>query len=451
MSASRIILSISQLNNEVSQLLTQGFPSLWAEGEISNLSRPRSGHLYFSLKDAQAQLRCAMFRAKALKSELVLENGMKVTARGRVGLYEPRGDYQFIVDKMEDAGAGELQRRFDALKAKLAEQGLFAVEDKQVLPEFPRHIGIITSPSGAAVRDILNILQRRCPHIPVTIYPVAVQGDKAKTEIVAALRRANKDKRALPCDVLILARGGGSLEDLWAFNEEIVALAISECRLPIISGVGHEIDFTIADFIADKRAPTPSAAAELISADNEILLSQLQRTQQQLTQQVQRRLQQYQLQVTNLATRLTTQQPGYKLQQQNQRLDELDTRLQQTLQRTLADYKTRLTHLSSTLTHQSPLPQIQRQQKTTRQLQHQLEQLTAQRLEKQQDLLQLHAAKLNAYSPLHTLGRGYSLARDSKRRLIKSVRQVKPGQSITTQLADGSIECTVEQVQQDSF
>jgi len=451
MAAQRIILSVTQLNNEVSQLLSQGFPSLWIEGEVSNLSRPRSGHLYFSLKDEQAQLRSAMFRAKAMQSDLKLENGMNIVARGRVGLYEPRGDYQFIVDKVEEAGEGALQRQFDALKKKLEQQGLFDPDTKQTLPEFPKHIGVITSPSGAAIKDILNVLKRRCPQIPVTIYPVAVQGDKAKSEIVAAIRRANKDNRPLPCDVLIVARGGGSIEDLWAFNEEIVALAINESRLPIINGVGHEIDFTIADFVADQRAPTPSAAAELVSPDNEILIQNLQRTEQQLTNHFERRLQQGQLQLDNLAIRLNAQRPEYKLQQQNQRLDELDNRLQQTLNRSLSLHKTRITHLDNTLSNLSPLPRIQQLKRNTEQLEHQLNLSVKQRLDKQQDQLQLYAAKLHAYSPLTTLGRGYSLARDSRRKLIRSVKQVKPGQTITTQLSDGSIECTVEQVQGDSF
>lgn len=451
MAAQRIILSVAQLNNEVSQLLTQGFPSLWIEGEVSNLSRPRSGHLYLSLKDEQAQLRCAMFRAKAMQSGITLENGMNIIARGRVGLYEPRGDYQFIIDKVEEAGEGALQRQFEALKKQLEQQGLFASEDKQTLPEFPQHIGIITSPSGAAIRDILHVLKRRCPQIPVTIYPVAVQGDKAKAEIVSALRRANNDKRPLPCDVLIIARGGGSIEDLWAFNEEIVARAIHDSRLPIISGVGHEIDFTIADFVADQRAPTPSAAAELVSQDNEILVQHLRRTEQQLTNHFERHLRQNQQQLDNLAARLNLQQPGYKLQQQNQRLDELDNRLQQTLNRSLKQQQIRLSHLDNTLNNLSPLPQIAQLKKNTQQLSHQLTVLMKQRLEKQQDQLQLYAAQLHAYSPLTTLGRGYSLARDSRRKLIKSVKQVKPGQTITTQLSDGSIECTVEQVQRDSF
>ncbi len=451
MSTQRIVLSVSQLNHEVGQLLMQGFPPLWVEGEISNLSRPRSGHLYFTLKDDQAQLRCAMFRNSALKNTLQPENGMQVIARGQVGLYEPRGDYQFIISRMEEAGEGILQRQFEALKKQLAAQGLFDAEHKQPLPEYPRHIGIITSSSGAAIRDILNVLDRRCPHIPVTIYPVAVQGEPAKTEIVAALHQANNDRRAQPCDVLILARGGGSLEDLWAFNEEIVAQAIYDSRLPVISGVGHEIDFTITDFVADQRAPTPSAAAELVSRDSEVLNRHLQRNLQQLNAQLQRILQRHHLHLQNLTTRLNTQQPESQLQRQYQRLDELDNRLNRLLSQQLSRQQDRLKQLSRALQRQSPGTTILQQQQNLARIRYQLGLLIKQQTDKQQDKLRLQAARLDAYSPLATLQRGYSLAYDKKHRLVRSVKQLKPGQTLTTQLADGTVESTVGQVQRDSF
>ncbi|CAG0908790.1 unnamed protein product, partial [Cyprideis torosa] len=389
--------------------------------------------------------------ANALKSTLQLENGLQIIAKGQVGLYEPRGDYQFIVSRIEEAGAGALQLQFEALKQKLAAQGLFAAEDKQPLPEYPRHIGVITSPSGAAIRDILQVLQRRCPQIPVTIYPVAVQGEAAQGEIVAALHRANNDRRELPCDVLMLARGGGSLEDLWAFNEESVALAIHDCQLPVITGIGHEIDFTIADFVADQRAPTPSAAAELVSQDRAILDQHLQRSLQQLSRQLQRRLQEQQTLLHNLAARLHTQQPENRLQQQSQRVDELDYRLYQALKRNLTQRQDKLRYLSSALQRQSLHPLIRQYRHDLHQLRHQLDALITQKLDKQQDQLQIHAARLDAYSPLATLKRGYSLTYDKKRRLLNSVKQVKPGQTMTTQLADGTVESTVEQVQRDSF
>ncbi|MCK5665265.1 MAG: exodeoxyribonuclease VII large subunit, partial [Thiotrichaceae bacterium] len=252
-SSNRTILNVSELNAEVNQLLTRGFPLLWVEGEISNLVRPASGHLYFTLKDNKSQIRSAMFRNRNMKLTIQPENGMKVLVRGRVGLYEPRGDYQLIAEHMEDAGIGQLQRQFEALKKKLSDAGLFAEEHKKELPEYPKRIGVITSPTGAAVRDILQVLSRRSPHTPVLIYPTAVQGEVSKTQIEMAIRKANLDKK---CDVLILARGGGSIEDLWSFNEENVAKAVYNSGIPIVCGVGHEIDFTIADFVADLRAPT---------------------------------------------------------------------------------------------------------------------------------------------------------------------------------------------------
>lgn len=451
MSDQRIVLSVTELNAEVNQLLSQGFPALWVEGEISNLARPRSGHLYFSLKDSGAQLRCAMFRNRAMSCQLDIENGMKVVARGQVGLYEPRGDYQFIVSRMEDAGEGQLQRQFEALKQKLNEAGLFAEENKQALPTFPQHIGVITSPSGAAIRDILNVLKRRCPQIPVTVYPVAVQGANAKGEIVKALRQANQDKRELPCDVLILARGGGSLEDLWPFNEEVVARAVHDSALPVISGVGHEVDFTIADFVADQRAPTPSAAAELVSPDMQALSQQLDRLNMQLLARQARLLQTQQHTLNNLSQRLQAQQPTRKLEQNAQRLDELDMRLQRALQQKLQQQQDKFQHLSSRLQTRSPQGAILLHQQRLQQTRAQLEQLMAQRLEEQHNTLQLAAAKLDAYSPLATLSRGYSLARDQRKRLIKSVQQVKPGQSIVTQLADGELDCVVERVQTGSL
>ena len=255
----RKIYTVSQLNRETGQLLSRHFLSIRVEGEISNLSTPASGHVYFSLKDANAQVRCAMFKNQRRRGGFKPENGKQVIVTAEVSLYEPRGDYQLIVEHIEEAGDGALRRAFDALKLKLSAEGLFDAANKQSLPALPKAIGVITSPSGAAIRDILTVLQRRFPAIPVIIYPTAVQGTNAQHEIAGAIAIANKSWQ---CDVLILARGGGSLEDLWAFNEEKVARAIATSSIPIISGIGHETDFTIADFAADLRAPTPSAAAE---------------------------------------------------------------------------------------------------------------------------------------------------------------------------------------------
>jgi len=260
----RDIYSVGRLNAEARGLLEGAFPLIWVQGELSNVSRPSSGHLYFTLKDANAQVRCAMFRGNNRFLKFRPADGAQVVVRASLSLYEARGDYQLIVQSMEEAGDGALQRAFEALKQKLAAEGLFEAAHKRALPTLPKRIGVITSPTGAAIRDILSVLKRRFPAIPVLIYPVAVQGQAAGAEIAAMIRRADMRR---DCDVLIIARGGGSLEDLWAFNEEIVARAIFDCSIPTVSGVGHEVDFTIADFVADQRAPTPSVAAEMVSPD----------------------------------------------------------------------------------------------------------------------------------------------------------------------------------------
>lgn len=436
----RIILSITQLNAEVGQLLTQGFPALWVEGEISNFVRHSSGHWYFSLKDAGAQVRCAMFRGRTSTLKIQPKNGMKVVARGKVGLYETRGEFQMVVDLMEEAGIGALQRQFEALKHELHAQGLFADAHKQTLPRFPRSIGVITSPTGAAIRDILHVLQRRCPQIPVYVYPVAVQGEGASAQIAQAIAQADQEQR---CDVLIVGRGGGSIEDLWAFNEAVVAHAIFNCKTPIISGVGHEIDFTIADFVADVRAPTPSAAAELVSPDMVAHQQHLQRLTAQLHRGQQRYLQQAQTHLQRLQQRLANQRPTQRLQQKAQRLDELDTRLHAALQRRQQQTYDKLAQLRQRLQAQSPLRQIQQQQgQITRQAQY-LQTLMQRRLDKYHTHLSLQVGKLNTLSPLATLERGYSITKTLKGEVLRQTTQVKIGQTIITQLHNGTVESVV--------
>jgi exodeoxyribonuclease VII large subunit len=436
----RLVLSVSQLNADVNQLLMQGFPTLWVEGEISNLSRPSSGHLYFVLKDSQAQLRCALFRPKAIGLRLRPDNGAKVLAYGRIGLYEPRGDYQFIVERMETAGEGELQRRFEELKQRLATEGLFASEYKKALPTYPRGIGIITSPTGAAVQDILNVLKRRCPQIPVFIYPVAVQGEAAAPQIVRALNQANRERT---CDVLILARGGGSIEDLWAFNEESVAQAIYASQLPVISGIGHEIDFTIADFVADVRAPTPSAAAELASPDSTQLLARVTDLEAQLQRNMQQTLKLHTHQLEQLKTRLQRQHPLNNLQQKIQRLDELELRLQRALELKLERLNIKLQVLEQRLQWQNPEPMIQQLKAKLQQHYQHLLRLMQQELQNKRQALNLQAARLNAYSPLATLERGYALVLNDEQQLLKSVQQVQVDEVVQVQLQDGSLNCKV--------
>ena len=283
----RDIFSVSRLVRETRSVLESSFPLLWIEGEISNFSRPASGHMYFSLKDEAAQVRCAMFRGKNIHLRFKPENGMHVLVRVRPTLYETRGDFQLLIEHMEEAGLGALQRAFEELKTRLGKEGLFDTRSKQSIPVLPKQIGVITSPTGAAIRDILSVLKRRFPAIPVLIYPTAVQGENAATEIASMIKLADQRKE---CDVLVLARGGGSIEDLWAFNEEVVARAIHACETPLIAAIGHEVDFTIADFVADQRAPTPSAAAELITPDQhdfrQRLNKQFDRLNQQLNHQI---------------------------------------------------------------------------------------------------------------------------------------------------------------------
>lgn len=440
MTNQRLVLSVSQLNADVNQLLMQGFSALWVEGEISNLSQPSSGHFYFVLKDSQAQLRCALFRPKAFGLRIKPENGSKVLAYGRIGLYEPRGEYQFIVERMEAAGEGELQRRFEELKQRLSAAGLFASEHKKNLPTYPRCIGIITSPTGAAVQDILNILQRRCPHIPVFIYPVAVQGETAAPQMVRALQQANRESL---CDVLILARGGGSLEDLWAFNEEVLAHAIYASHLPIISGIGHEIDFTIADFVADVRAPTPSAAAELVSPDSASLVARINTLKLQLQRSMQQVLSLHTQQLYQLQSRLQRQHPINKLQQKAQRLDELELRLHRAFKLKQERLQLRLQIQQQRLQWQNPEPKIYNLQTQVQQHYQNLLHHIDQKLSQQQQALGLQAARLHAYSPLATLERGYALVLNTEQQIVKTVQDLEVAARIEVRLQDGSLDCQV--------
>src|ERR1700678_949498 len=347
----RDIYSVSRLNREVRVLLERGFGSLWLEAEISNFARPSSGHWYFSLKDAAAQVRCAMFRQRNMLCAFTARDGQKVLVRARIGLYEPRGEFQLIVDHLEDAGLGALQRQFEELRARLAAEGLFSAERKRRLPALPKRIGVITSPTGAAVRDILHVLARRFPAVRVLIYPVAVQGAQAAAEIVAALKTAAARNE---CDVLILARGGGSLEDLWAFNDEKLARAIVASPIPVVSGVGHEIDFTIADFAADMRAPPPSAAAELVVPDAGEWLAALASLAARLARGARRRLGEGRERLRRLERRAALVSPAARCAQQTQRLDELEQRLRRAMRRRLQEQGERLRWLSGRASLVSP-------------------------------------------------------------------------------------------------
>lgn len=439
----RDIYTVSRLNSEVRKLLEQGFSRIWLEGELSNIARPSSGHLYFSLKDADAQIRGAMFRNRNQALRFKPEEGLQVLVRARVSLYEPRGDYQLIVDHMELAGDGVLQRAFEELKRKLAAEGLFDAEVKQELPLLPQRIGVITSPSGAAIRDVLSVLKRRFPAIPVRIYPVAVQGKEAAAEIAAAIETASK--RA-DCDVLILTRGGGSLEDLWSFNEEIVARAIHRCRIPLVSAVGHEIDFTIADFVADRRAATPSAAAELVSPDQLEWLAHM----QHLAMRMQNRLQQARSEsgqrLVWLEKRLQQLHPGQTLRQQAQRLDDLERRSRLGIASSISHLHASLQAAHGRLRQHSPRTRIGEMDLRWRALARRLGVSMQSFLARRQQVLTVHSRALHAISPLATLERGYSIVRTPDGTIVRTADAVKPGDPVEARLARGTLQCTVDAV-----
>jgi exodeoxyribonuclease VII large subunit len=436
----REVLSVSQLNRRAKQLLETHLPLLWVEGELSNVSIPSSGHWYFTLKDQDAQVRCAMFRNRNMTVRFRPQQGQHVLIRARVSLYEGRGDYQIIVEHMEEAGAGALHRAFDQLKAKLTQEGLFDPQFKKPLPPIPKHIAVITSPTGAAIRDILHVLERRFAHIPVTVIPVAVQGKEAAAQIVRAIELAN---RANLFDVIILGRGGGSLEDLWPFNEEIVARAIFGSQLPIISAVGHEVDFTIADFVADLRAPTPSAAAEIVTPDGEAWLDKFIGFEVLLEEIMQRKLAQLGQKLAWLRSRL--RHPKEKLEQQAQRLDNLELRLKANIERQLERRRNRLNTL---MIRQKPLhPEVKLAQLKQRFQLAQQHLLRAQRtgMAERQQRFNAAVRMLNTLSPLNTLERGYALVTDvDSQTPITSLNQIKIGDRIKTRLADGEFVSIVE-------
>lgn len=437
------VYNVSQLNREARTLLEKSFPLLWVEGELSNFSRPASGHWYFTLKDAQAQVRCAMFRARNQALALRPKDGMRVLLRAQISLFEGRGEFQLLVEHMEESGEGALQRAFEALKRKLQAEGLFDSERKRPIPAWPKRVGVITSGSGAAIRDILSTLQRRWPALPICVYPVPVQGAEAAPAIIAALQTAAA--RATE-DVLILARGGGSMEDLWAFNDEAVVRAICACPIPIISGVGHEVDFTLADFAADLRAPTPTAAAELVSPQIQEWRPRVRELERRLLQHMQRRLSNHGQMVDMLQQRLL--HPGRRIQQMRERVDGLRQRLllqmmrsleqKQLLRQRAADGLLRCNPVSRRL----PLLRQRLAQQETRLLQQGRQQLGQRRERLHQQLRQL-----NLVSPLNVIERGYAIVSNAQGKVIQDSRQTRPGQALKVQLARGQLRCRVEESQ----
>ena len=421
------IYSPSELNHEARIHLEAGFGKVWVEGELSNLSRPASGHIYFSLKDEKAQISCALFRSNTFGINFKPENGMLVRARGRVSLFEARGNYQLIADSLVRSGEGLLRAKFELLKNGLASEGLFDEAHKKPLPAFPSKIAVVTSPSGAALRDILNVLQRRWPMASVRVYGVPVQGDEAAPAIVKALDAANTHGWA---DVIITGRGGGSLEDLWAFNEETVARAIYASELPVISAVGHEIDFSISDFVADLRAPTPSAAAELVSPDQDMLKQSLLGVQRRLQRLIQSDLQQIAQKLDHLQHRLKQQHPGQRLLQNRKSLQQAKNRLQLAGTRLVPE---RQRHLQNLLNHRL-LPAGLR--------------IVPERSRRLQDL----SRTLRAVGPLPTLARGYAIVTDADSgKAISSIDGLQSGKALLTHLSDGQIESKVTGVKQQNL
>ena len=440
-SAGRDVYTVARLNREVRGLLEAGLPSIWIEGELSNFSRPASGHWYFTLKDEAAQVRCVMFRQRNQAIRVAPQDGMQALLRARVGLYEPRGDFQLIVDHLEEAGEGALRRRFETLKLALAAEGLFDAARKRRPPRLPRRIGVVTSPSGAALRDVLQVLRRRFPAIPVLIYPVPVQGATAAREIAETLALA--DRRA-EVDVLLLVRGGGSLEDLWAFNDESLARAIGRLTLPLISGIGHEVDFTIADFVADVRAPTPSAAAELAVPDGTALLAELAATTRRLGLAAGRAQLQRRERLMRTWRRLRIQHPSQAVAQNAQRIDELQGRLNAAMRRGLGMRVQRLATARAELSATSPAARVASLLQRARYAGLRLAPAMRHRLSLQEGRLETAARALNAISPLATLARGYAivtLAADGA--IVHDPAQAPPGTEIDARLSRGRLRARV--------
>ncbi|MEP5763094.1 MAG: exodeoxyribonuclease VII large subunit [Halieaceae bacterium] len=437
-------LTVSQLNRQVKRLLEGHYDFIWIEGELSNLAQPGSGHWYFTLKDDNAQVRCAMFRTRNQRVRISPKNGQQVRIRARVSLYEGRGEFQLLAEHMEDAGAGALQRAFDELKAKLLAEGLFAAERKQPLPEFPRHIALISSRSGAAVRDIITVFKRRFPAIELSLFPVTVQGSEAAVSVCRAIESANQRGGF---DALVVARGGGSAEDLWAFNDEKLARCIAASNIPVLSAVGHEVDFTISDFVADVRAATPSAAAELLSPDAAELAARLRTIEYNLLRHSRRRLQQFATELGALRRQL--RHPGDKLREQAQRLDDYELRLQRAISSLIRQRQQGLVLAGSRLRNQSPATALQNLRIRITYLAQRADRVLNTAIHNSAHALALASGRLNSLSPLATLDRGYAIVVDTEGRVLTDAGQVKAGDLIDTRLASGQLRSKVLEASDD--
>lgn len=441
------VFTVSQLNQRAKQLLEITFTSVKVEGEISNLSRPSSGHWYFTLKDKGAQVRCAMFRSRTAQLKFLPKEGDKIIVRGKVSLYENRGDYQLIVDAMKPSGEGQLQQAFIQLKQTLGAEGLFSSEHKQKIPSNIQRIAIVTSPTGAAIHDILTVLKRRFPSIQVDLYPVQVQGQQAAQQIIEAINSINassQQNKNTSADVIIIGRGGGSIEDLWCFNDETLARTIFNSALPIVSAVGHEVDFTISDFVADVRAPTPSAAAEMLSPDQQEYWLKFDHLASRFKKSMTQQLQNKQWQLKNAQQRL--QHPGDTLRKHAQSLDMLELRLQQSQNNRIRALSQRLTSAQQKLQQNSPANKLQHINSQLQYLQQRLNSSMTLLLTHKKEQLHNKALILNAVSPLNTLGRGYSILQDADESIVHDSHEVKKGDRLTARLGQGKLTLSVEKV-----
>jgi len=442
-SQSPAIFTVSRLNQTVRSLLEREMGQVWITGEISNFSQPSSGHWYFTLKDDTAQVRGAMFRNSNRRVTFRPQHGQQVLVRASVTLYDPRGDYQIIVESMQPAGEGLLQQKYEQLKAALSAEGLFDQQFKQPLPSPATCIGVVTSKTGAALHDILHVLKRRDPSLPVVIYPTSVQGEDAPAQIVRAIALANARQE---CDVLIVGRGGGSLEDLWSFNDERVARAIFASRIPVVSAVGHETDVTIADFVADLRAPTPSAAAEVVSRNQAELVRQIQSAQQRLEMAMDFYLANRTRRFTQLNHRLQQQHPQLRLARQQTVLERLQQRMRNALDSQFRQASVRQQRLAQRLNSQNPQPKIHRAQTRVQQLEFRLAQAIQSRMSQTRERFGSAITHLEAVSPLATLSRGYSVTTVSDGKVLKQTSQVHQGEMLTTRVKDGWLESEVKNI-----
>lgn len=434
------VLTVSQLNHSARQLLESEFSGIWLTGEISNFVKPSSGHWYFTLKDDGAQIRGAMFRGNNRSTRVKPIDGMQVLVRARLSLYEPRGDYQIIVEQMESAGDGLLKQQYEQLKNQLAAQGLFAQSHKKPLPSTINKVGIITSATGAAVRDIISVLQRRAPQLEVIIYPSAVQGQGAAEQLAYLIEIAQQRNEV---DVLIVGRGGGSLEDLWCFNETVLAYAIYNCSLPIVSAVGHEVDVTISDFVADIRAATPSAAAELVSPDSQALVGQINYYHNALFQAMGNSLNHYKQQAQMLEQKLAHLHPQNVLNQHGQKVDEYQMRLHNALKQQINTKNQQFSYLESRFKLAQSELNLPHKRTQCDNLAAKLQQLISQKLQQDKTAVQNLASSLDIVSPLATLSRGYSITLNDKQQVVRAEQQVNRGDLIETKLKDGSIKSRV--------